>query len=82
MTMPGITGEELVRGVPGARPDVPVILCTGYSERMTPETAASLGVDRFALKPVAPSELRRLVREAIDGRQRAGRRLRAVGHAG
>ncbi len=82
MTMPGVTGEELVRRARALRPDLPVILCTGYSERMTPETAASLGVDRFALKPVAPSELRRLVREAIDGRQRAGRRLRAVGHAG
>jgi PAS domain S-box-containing protein len=78
MTMPGVTGEELVRRARALRPDVPIILCTGYSERMTPEAAAALGVDRFALKPVAPSELRRLVREAIDGRRRTEPRLRAV----
>jgi CheY-like chemotaxis protein len=75
MTMPGVTGEELVRRVRQLRPDVPVILCTGFSERMTPEVATSLGVDRFALKPVTPSDLRRLVREALDARPK----LRIVG---
>ncbi|HSM94290.1 MAG TPA: ATP-binding protein [Anaeromyxobacteraceae bacterium] len=79
MTMPSVTGEELVRRARLLRPDVPVILCTGYSEKMTPQIAASLGVDRFALKPVAPADLRRLVREAIDARRAAAPRLRPVG---
>ncbi|MGB8929726.1 MAG: ATP-binding protein, partial [Anaeromyxobacteraceae bacterium] len=35
MTMPGVTGEELVRRARALRPELPVILCTGYSERMT-----------------------------------------------
>jgi PAS domain S-box-containing protein len=79
MTMPGVTGEELVRRVRALRPDLPVILCTGFSERMTPDVVAALGVDRFALKPVAPADLRRLVREALDLRRHGAPRLRAVG---
>jgi PAS domain S-box-containing protein len=82
MTMPGVTGEELVRRARELRPDLPVILCTGYSEKMNAETAAALGIDRFALKPVTQADLRRLIREAIEERRGRATRLRAVGADG
>jgi CheY-like chemotaxis protein/anti-sigma regulatory factor (Ser/Thr protein kinase) len=52
MTMPRMTGDELVRRMKAVRPDLPVVLCTGYSEKITPEGADRLGVDKFLLKPV------------------------------
>lgn len=82
MTMPGVTGEELVRRARVLRPDLPVILCTGYSEKVSAETAAALGIDRFALKPVTQTDLRRLIREAILERRGRSPRLRAVGADG
>ncbi len=68
MTMPGMTGDVLAQRLKNLRPDLPVILCTGYSERITAETARAQGIDEFAMKPVAMAELSRLVRRALDRR--------------
>ena len=68
MTMPGMTGEELARRAKALRPRLPVVLCTGYSETMTAEKARALGIDEFVMKPVAGSDLTRLVRAALDRR--------------
>ncbi len=61
-TMPHITGLELARFVRETRADVPVIICTGYSEQLTPETKATAGVEQVLLKPVD----RRTIAQAID----------------
>jgi two-component system, cell cycle sensor histidine kinase and response regulator CckA len=50
-TMPGLTGMELIQKVLGIRPDLPVILCTGYSEALSPEQAKGIGVCEYMLKP-------------------------------
>jgi len=50
-TMPGLTGVNLVREILQIRPELPVILCTGYSEAVTPEQARSAGVCEYMLKP-------------------------------
>jgi PAS domain S-box-containing protein len=68
MTMPGMTGDVLAQRLKSVRPQLPVILCTGYSDRISAETARSQGIDEFAMKPVAMSELSRLVRRALDQR--------------
>jgi len=68
MTMPGVTGEALARRVKRLRPDLPVILCTGYSETMNAEKARSLGIDEFAMKPVAVDDLTKIVRRVLDRR--------------
>jgi PAS domain S-box-containing protein len=68
MTMPGMTGDELARRLKTLQPGLPVVLCTGYSDRITAETARAQGIDEFAMKPVAMAELSRLVRRALDGR--------------
>ena len=68
MTMPGMTGDVLAQRLKRLRPELPVILCTGYSDRISAETARSQGIDEFAMKPVAMAELSRLVRRALGQR--------------
>ena len=68
MTMPGMTGTALAQRLKHVRPDLPVLLCTGYSEIITPETAREQGIDEFAMKPVGMPELSELVRKALDRR--------------
>jgi len=67
MTMPKKTGEELTRELLALRPELPIILCTGFSENMGPEKAKAMGIRRFLMKPVIMGELARAVRGALDG---------------
>ena len=67
MTMPKLTGAELVVEVLRIRPDMPIILCTGFSEMIDAEKAKALGVREFMLKPVEKGELAKAVRRALDG---------------
>ncbi len=67
MAMPDMTGDKLATELMRIRPDIPVILCTGHSSRMTAEKAAEIGIRAFAMKPVAKGELTRLAREVLDG---------------
>ena len=50
--MPGLTGEALCIAAKAIRPNLPAVLCTGFSELMTPEKAAEIGIDLFLTKPV------------------------------
>jgi CheY-like chemotaxis protein len=56
-TMPVMTGERLARELRRIRPDIPIILCTGFSHTMTASNAQALGVDAFLLKPLGFREL-------------------------
>ena len=69
MTMPGMTGETLARRILEKRPDLPVILCTGYSETMTREKAEAIGIRGFVLKPVILRELDKILRRVLDGEE-------------
>jgi PAS domain S-box-containing protein len=66
MTMPKMTGEQLARQVLDIRPDLPVILCTGYNEMMTAEKAEELGIARLVMKPVRQQELALIIRKVLD----------------
>ena len=66
MTMPEMTGDVLASRVMTLRPDLLMILCTGYSERITEEAAAALGIRGFVMKPVVFRELSLLLREILD----------------
>jgi CheY-like chemotaxis protein len=66
MTMPGITGAKLVKSMRKIRPDIPVIICTGYSENINEEKAASMGVNAFILKPLVTRELAGKIRMVLD----------------
>jgi CheY-like chemotaxis protein len=71
MTMPEMTGDELARRLLAIRPQLPVILSTGYSERVTEEAAAAMGISGFVMKPVVIRELALLLRQVLDGAPRA-----------
>ncbi len=65
-TMPGITGDQLLKKVLQIRPDMKTILCTGYSERVDEEKAIALGAKAYALKPLDRKQLAITVREILD----------------
>jgi PAS domain S-box-containing protein len=65
-TMPGMTGIDLARRMLQIRPDIPIILCTGYSSIISEQKAKSLGIREFALKPVGKSDIAMLIRKVLD----------------
>jgi signal transduction histidine kinase/CheY-like chemotaxis protein len=70
-TMPAMTGETLVRELRRIRPDIPLILCTGYSPLIDAERAAVLGIEAFLLKPVESATLAHTIRQVLTRRQGA-----------
>ena len=67
MTMPNMTGDELAIELMRIRSDIPVILCTGYSKKISDETASKIGIKAFAYKPVVKADLAKTVRKVLDG---------------
>ena len=65
-TMPGMTGSDLARRMLQIRPDLPIILCTGFSNLISAEKARSLGIKGFALKPLAKKDVATLIRKVLD----------------
>jgi PAS domain S-box-containing protein len=68
--MPFMPGSELAKEVLSIRPDLPIILCTGYSAILTEEKAREIGIKRYAYKPLQGNELARLVRQVLDDGKR------------
>jgi PAS domain S-box-containing protein len=66
MAMPKLSGHQLAADLIKIRPDIPVLLLTGFSETMSEEEAASYGIKGFLLKPVIMRDLARKVRELLD----------------
>ena len=66
MTMPGMTGDQLAAQMLRYRSDFPIIICTGFSKRMTSERAASLGIRALLMKPVSVEKLSRTIREVLE----------------
>jgi PAS domain S-box-containing protein len=65
MTMPKMTGDRLAIELLRMRPEIPILLCTGFSERMTEAAALRVGIKGFIMKPIAVAEIARKVREAL-----------------
>ena len=68
MTMPRMTGDRLAAEVLKIRPHMPVIICTGYSERMSAKKAAALGVSKYIEKPIDLRNLASAIREVLEGK--------------
>lgn len=66
MTMPNMTGDRLAKEVLSIRPDVPIIICTGFSARINEEKSRALGIKGFLLKPVAGAQMAKMVRSVLD----------------
>jgi CheY-like chemotaxis protein len=66
MTMPKMTGDELARELMGIRSNLPIILCTGFSGKISEEKAKAMCIRKLVMKPVVMSEMAKAVREALD----------------
>jgi len=66
MTMPHMTGDELAQKLLDIKPDIPVILCTGFNEDITEEKALSMGIQKFVMKPVIKNDLATSIRTVLD----------------
>jgi PAS domain S-box-containing protein len=65
MTMPEMTGVELAKAVLALRPDMPVILCTGFSHLVDAEQAKAAGIKAFTMKPLTRREIGKTIREVL-----------------
>lgn len=68
MTMPNMTGDQLAQKIMEIRTDIPIILCSGFSEKMSNEKAKSLGIKKFLMKPVLIKDLSITIRRALDNK--------------
>ena len=67
-TMPEMTGEGLTRELRQLRPDLPVILCTGFSHLIDAARAQVLGLDAFLMKPITLGDLAVVIRQVLARR--------------
>lgn len=65
-TMPYMSGAELATEIMKIRPGIPVVLCTGYSKKISEEMAKELGIKEFCLKPLESKQLAEIVRNVLD----------------
>lgn len=65
-TMPQLTGDQLSRRILEVRPDMPIVLCTGFSESITEEMAYTLGIRQYVMKPIVMSEIGKVLRKVLD----------------
>ena len=68
MTMPHMTGDRLARKLFMIRSDIPVILCTGYSERIDEDKAKEMGIRAYAPKPLVMRDLAVTIRQVLGGK--------------
>jgi len=66
MTMPNMTGDELANEIMQTRPDIPIILCTGFSERIDEKKAKDMGIKAFVMKPVVMRDMAKTIRGVLD----------------
>jgi signal transduction histidine kinase/ActR/RegA family two-component response regulator len=66
-TMPGMTGFDLSHRLLQVRPELPIILCTGFSHIVDEEAAKAIGIREFAFKPLTQSSIGQLVRKLLAG---------------
>nr|WP_319492631.1 ATP-binding protein [uncultured Desulfobacter sp.] len=66
MAMPKMPGDQLIAEILIIKPDMPTIICTGYSSRISETEAAKMGVKAFLMKPLNKTELAKKVRQVLD----------------
>jgi CheY-like chemotaxis protein len=60
-----MTGSELAQRMLAVRPDIPIVICTGFSEKINDRIARQIGIKGFLMKPIVTSQLARMVRSAL-----------------
>ncbi|MFC1838078.1 PocR ligand-binding domain-containing protein [Thermodesulfobacteriota bacterium] len=69
MTMPNMTGEDLAKELMTIKTGTPVILCTGFSEKIDEEKAKEIGISSFVMKPIIANEIAITIRELLDHKE-------------
>ncbi len=65
-TMPDLTGIKLTKKLRKIRPDIPVLLCTGFSESINKENYREKGISAFLMKPISKKEIAFVIRSVLD----------------
>lgn len=66
MAMPQLAGDRLAHELMKIRQDIPVIICTGHSDRIDKDKAKKLGIKAYTMKPLVMRDLADTVRNALD----------------
>ena len=66
MTMPNMTGVHLTQKLIEIKSGIPVIICTGFSEKISEHKASTMGIRGYVMKPVVRSELAKKIREVLE----------------
>ena len=69
MTMPKMTGVQLARELKAIREEIPIIICTGFSEQLDKKKADALGLQGYISKPVLINEISETIRSVLDSKQ-------------
>lgn len=70
MTMPELSGDQLVQKIKAIRKNIPIILCTGHSERINEARVNALGVTALMTKPFSMAHMMKNIREILESNTR------------
>lgn len=74
LTMPHLNGIQLARKFMKIRPDIPIILCTGFSNTTAAREALKAGVKEVVMKPIVLETIAHAIRSSLDGKEEVGGR--------
>ncbi len=66
MTMPNMTGTQLASEIKAVRTDIPIIICTGFSDQINEETSSKFNIQAFITKPLIKKEFAQIIRDVLD----------------
>lgn len=69
MTMPQMTGDRLVQEILRIRPETPIILCTGFSEKLSDERVRQIGIKALVMKPMMLREIGNMAKNVMEMRR-------------
>ena len=69
MTMPKMTGDKLAQELMKIRPDIPIIICTGHSRRISEEKTKGMGIKALVMKPLMMRDIANTVRKVLEGEE-------------
>ncbi|HCY84647.1 MAG TPA: hypothetical protein DHV36_05880 [Desulfobacteraceae bacterium] len=64
--MPDMAGDHLAKKIKAVRPDIPIILCSGFNKKITEEVIAQSRISAYLKKPVSAAALSRTIRRLLD----------------
>ncbi|MBF0528548.1 MAG: PAS domain S-box protein [Deltaproteobacteria bacterium] len=65
-TMPQMTGMELAKELLTVRPDIPIIICTGFSHQVSEKNVLDIGIKKFIRKPLLINTIAQAIREVLE----------------